>query len=87
MRKGDNLKGMRYCGLSDKYAPYKRGMNWHGTELGRTGRMYRCQCMPMFRLPDSLGPHGFPRRKAWRNRPENRSMKRYDIGKYLPGFN
>ena len=88
MRKGDSLQGMRYCGFSDNDAPYKQGMNWHGAELGNTGRMYRCMCFPMFRIgKDKLGPNGFPQRKAWKYKPENRNLKYWNNGKYLPGFN
>lgn len=88
MRKFDKLSRMRYCGMSDDQAPYKKGMNWHGAELGHTGRMYRCMCMPSFRIGNErLGPNGFPRRKAWKYKSENRDLKHLDTGRHLPDFN
>lgn len=85
MMKGEKFLGMRYCGFSDKYAPYKRGMNWHGVHVEGTNRMYRCMCAPMFRLGnDRLGPHGFPKKKAWKN---DRQPFKWNIGQHVPGYN
>jgi len=71
MRKGDRLSFARYCGGSE---PYIRGMNWHTAD--HAGRMYRCTCMPAFRLPDGkIGPNGNPRRKAYM-----KSMKKSFFG-------
>lgn len=84
MRKFDNIRGARYCGIGSDF----RGMNWHMAELGHTGRAYRCDCFRAFRLGDGfLGPNGYPKKKEWQSRPENRSMRRYDIGQHVPGFN
>lgn len=61
MRKGDRLSFSRYCGGSE---PYIHGMNWHAAD--QAGRMYRCTCMPSFRLPNGkMGPNGHPRKKAY----------------------
>lgn len=80
MLRGEKMSGTKYCGLSE---PYEQGMNWHGAELGNTGRSYRCTCMPEFRLGENnRGPKGFKRRKA-----RYKDQRQYNIGKYLPGFN
>ena len=80
MVRGENFQGMRYCGFGNEVS---NGRNWHGVDNG-AGRMYRCMCMPTFRLGDGrFGPNGFPRRKAYgySSRPD-----KYNIGKYVPDY-
>jgi hypothetical protein len=86
MRKGDKLLGMKYCGF--KEGNYFQGRNWHGAEVEGSYRMFRCDCLRTFRLGDGRdGCRSSAKSKAWGARNENRSMRKYDIGKHIPGFN